>query len=231
MPAAPPRELKIGVIVEETLAVLERCWRPILIFVVALTVINGVTTYYGQDYTAILQQLAKSGFALVVGIIASYLLLEAMLKAMGYKTVGTSDDAFLAYCGLSILYTLGVLVGFILLIIPGLFLIARWIVAQQFLLARGTGIKESFHESWERTRGNEFPILIAMLALLIVFIALSVLAGVLFEETDPIGVFLAQLASSVMSGVSAAMGVALFGLMVVSGEKTHEGQVDPRIGA
>ncbi|MXO58407.1 hypothetical protein GRI89_02450 [Altererythrobacter salegens] len=230
MQITPSRELKIGAIVEGTLEVIELCKVPVAIFIIALTIINGVVAYYTVENTAVLQALAKSGINFVVGVVAAYQLLEALLRKTGNKPAG-GDDVFLAYCGLSVLYTLGVLAGFILLILPGLFVMARWIIAQPLLLSRRGGVVDSLKESWERTSGSEFPILVAMLSLVFSLIIVSALAGYLFEQTDPIGIGISQLAASCMSAVSMAMGVAIFQQIVVARDKANEGKVDPRIGA
>ena len=150
---------------------------------------------------------------MVVGIVAGYLLLNAMVRKTNLVS-RKGEDAFLAFFGLSLLSGIAVLVGMVLLIIPGLFLIARWSIAQALVVARGDGVMQAFGESWERTRGNEFQILMAMLALLVVFIAIVIAASALFEKTDIIGIVVGQVGSSAMSAVSLAMGVALYGMII-----------------
>ena len=70
MPVAPPRELKIGSIIEETLGVLERSSVPALLFVVALTLVNGATAYFGLEYTSFGQQAAKGVLGFTIGVAA-----------------------------------------------------------------------------------------------------------------------------------------------------------------
>ncbi|WP_305096295.1 hypothetical protein [Croceibacterium aestuarii] len=231
MTIVPARELKIGTIVEGTLELLERCKGPVAIYIVALTIINGAIDFYTVDRTAILQVLAKGGINFVVGVVAAYQLLEVLLRRTGNRPAG-GDDLFLAYCVLSVLYTLGVMAGFIMLILPGLFFMARWIIAQPLLLSRrGGGAIASLKESWARTSGSEFPILVAMLALVFALIAISALAGYLYEKSDPVGIAISQLAASAMSAVSLSMGVAIFQEIVVARDKANEGVADPRVAA
>jgi len=217
MATVAPRELKIGAIIDKTLAVLERAAVPALIYFAALTVINGAITYFTLAMIAPLQALAIGLLKMVVGIVAGYLLLDAMVRKTGLRS-GKGEDVFLTFFGLSLLSGLAVLVGFVLLIIPGLFLIARWSIAQPLVVARGDGVMQAFGESWARTRGNEFQILIAMLALFAVFLAIVIAATVLFEKTDIVGIVIGQVGSSAMSAVSLALGVALYGLIVGTGE-------------
>ena len=215
-PAA--RELKIGMIVEATLGVLERCAVPALIFVVVVGLINAAATYYGLAYTSVTQQLAKGLFSLTISIVASYALLHAMLRKLNLLKPGT-EDAFLPYIGLSILYTIGVGLGFIAIILPGLFLMARWSIATPLLLVRGSGAIKAMKDSWEQTKGNEFPIIIAIVLLMILFVGISFAAGMMFGPEDPIGTVVGQVASAIGSAIGIALGVALYRLIVIGREQ------------
>jgi hypothetical protein len=208
---APPRQIKIGSIIDKTLGVVEHCAIPALIFVVGTTAVTAALKYFTLGL-GVMEQVASGLAQFVVGLTAAYFLLDAMLRKTGLRSRG-DDDVFFAYFGLSILYTLAVMLGFIAIVVPGLILMARWALAQPMLLARGGGVMKALGASWERTRGNEFQILIAILALLIVPVAIVIACGVMFDPADPVGITVSQLASSAMSALSLAMGVALYGLM------------------
>ncbi|MDP5280903.1 glycerophosphoryl diester phosphodiesterase membrane domain-containing protein [Sphingomonas sp. DG1-23] len=68
-----------------------------------------------------------------------------------------------AYIGVSILTNIGIILGTLLLVIPGIVLAIRWSIAAPILLAEERGAAESLSESWARTKGHAFPILIAYL--------------------------------------------------------------------
>ena len=212
MATLPTRELKIGTIIDKSLAVLERVAIPALIFLVALTALNCALAYFTLN-AAPLSQLGVTLLRVVVGVFLSYLLLNTMVQRTGLRSRGDAD-VFLPYFGLAVLYGLAVLVGFILLVIPALFLIARWSLAQPLVVARGERVMQAFGESWERTRGNDFPIIVAVLVLVMIPIAISVVAGIMFEKDDLVGIVVSQLASSVSSLLSLSMSVALYGMIV-----------------
>lgn len=209
----PPRAVKIGTIIDKTLGVLEHNVTPVLAYIVALTVINGAITFFTRDMTRVTDGLVLGIAGIAVGIVAAYLLLEAVVRRTGLRS-RTHDDTFLPFCVMSILSVLGVFAGFILLIIPGLVILSRWMLAATMVIARGDGAKRALGDSWERTRGAEFSILVALLALVIAPIVVMIASGVLFDPTDPVGIGISQLASSAMSAVIQMMGVALFGLIV-----------------
>ena len=217
----PPRSLKIGTIIDKTLGVIELNVRPVLLFVAGLTLFTGAITYFSREMTRVTDAvvLGIAGFA--VGIVASYLLLEAVVRRTGLRS-RTSDDTFLPYCLMSILSILGIIGGLILLVIPGLVILARWLLAGPLVIARGDGARQALGESWERTRGAEFAILIALLALAIGPIVVMIASAMLFDPADPVGIGVSQIASSGMSAVIQMMGVALYGLMIGAPGKTFE---------
>ncbi len=212
MAAAPTRELKIGVIIDKALAVLERSAVPALIFLVTLTAVNCVIDYFTWD-AAPLSQLGATPLRIAVGVFFSFSLLKIMVDRTGLRSRGDAD-IFLPYFGLTILYGLAVAVGLILVVLPALFLIARWSLAQPLVVARGEGVMKAFGESWERTSGNDFPIIVVVLLFWLVPIAISIAAGVMFPKGDLTGIVITQLATTVASLLTLAMGVALYGMII-----------------
>ncbi len=208
---APPRQLKIGTIIDKTLGVAEHGAVAAAIYVVGLTLVNAAITYFTVAMGPI-EQLGVALVKFVVGVTAAYLLLDALMRKTGLRSRG-DEDVFFAYFGLSILYTLGVMAGLIAIILPGLVIMARWSLAQPMMIARGGGAMRALGESWERTKGNEFQIIVAVLALFVVPIAAVIASRVMFDPADPVGIGVTELVSSAMSALGLSMGVALFGLM------------------
>ncbi len=208
-----PRDLKIGKIIDKTLAVLELNMVPALIFVVALTAANLPITYTSVGSLDPLKLAGGQLLGSLIGFVCGYFLLVAMLRRTGLLS-RTEGDAFLPYLGMSILAGLAVLLGLVAIILPGLFLMARWIIAGPLLVGRGDGVMKSLGESWTRTRGNELSIIGAALALVVLPVALIIAARMFFEETDLIGMAVSQIAGSGISVVLTAMGVALYGMIV-----------------
>jgi len=212
MATAPARELKIGTIIDKSFAVIERAMAPSLIFLVSLTLVDGVIAYLTATVSP-LAQLAVTPLRVVIGVFFSYQLLKAMIERTGLRSRG-DGDVFLTYFGLAVLYGLAVALGLILLVLPALFLISRWCLAQPLVVARGDGVMRAFGESWQRTSGNEFPIIVVVLLFVMVPIVISVVAGVMLPKDNLIGIAIAQLATSASSLLSLAMGTALYGIII-----------------
>jgi uncharacterized membrane protein len=213
MATLAPRELKIGTIIDKTLAVIERCATAALIYFVALTVIDGAVGYFSLSMTAPLQQVAIRLLEALVGLVCAYAFIDAMVRKTGLRS-RTGGDVFLPYLGLYIVYTIGVVLGFILIIFPGLYIMARWSIAQPMLIARGGGPMQALGDSWEETEENAFQILIATLIFLIPTIAISLLCTFMLGRASVAGMLISQVASSVTSVLTLAMGVAIYGLIV-----------------
>lgn len=81
-----------------------------------------------------------------------YWLYHALLKARGL--VETSRIHFFAFIGLGLLLIFPILFGLMLLVLPGLFLVARWIAAPAFIVARGEGVIAAAGSSWEAVRSH-----------------------------------------------------------------------------
>jgi uncharacterized membrane protein len=215
VPPPPPRDLSIGTIIDKTLGVLDRCTVPALVYLAVFTVINGALAYYAPSTAAVKAQLIGALLKFVVGVVGGYLLIETMVRKTGLRT-RTDNEAFLPYLLMLVPYTLGVMLGLIVFILPGLIIMARWSIAQPLLVARGDRPMQALGESWELTKGNEFQILVALLALLILPIVIIITCGALFEKDDLVGIAVAQLATSATSVLAMAMNVALYALVVVA---------------
>ena len=222
MPYPAPRSLKIGTIIDKTLGVLEHSAVPALLFVVAIGAINFAVTYFSLSMTSITDRVVFWVGSYAAGVVAAYLLIGAMLRRTGIRS-STDGDVFLPYCLLSILSTLGVVAGMIALVIPGLVIMARWSIAPAILFVRQGSAVKALGESWERTRGAEFQILVAALALLVPLIAVMIACSFLFDPADPVGIAVSQIAGSGLSLVLSGMGVAIYGMLEGGGVESPAG--------
>lgn len=77
--------------------------------------------------------------------------------------------------GLSILLGIGVAIGFILIIVPGLFLMTIWAVAAPALVIERRGVLASFGRSRELVRGHGWQVF----GVILVVLALGIVVGLL----------------------------------------------------
>ena len=112
------------------------------------------------------------------------------------KCLNVTFSRFAPIFIVSLLFGLGVGLGMVLLIVPGVILYCMWFVAIPATAVERTGISESFSRSAELTRGHRMTIFLAFL----VFVGLSIL------------VMMVVLMPMVLSGAAAPL---VFGLMIL----------------
>jgi hypothetical protein len=81
---------------------------------------------------------------------------------------------FLPVLGLTILWWLGFMFGWILLIVPALILVSMWAVAVPAMVGERLGVFEAFGRSRELTRGNRLSIFGVLFLLVIVYYVLAI---------------------------------------------------------
>ena len=137
---------------------------------------------------------------------------------MGSRGFGT-------YFGLSFLTGIAIGAGFLLLIVPGLYLWARWAPAYGFALAEDMDVSTAMGESWDATRGHVVPILLAMLVPAAVSMAGALAFLLVIDEYAAVSWPLALGGNALVylgSVLSTAVGMAVFSLLARSGGATAE---------
>lgn len=125
----------------------------------------------------------------IVAMLAGALVQAAIVRAtMAYSegerasfgaSLATGVTKALPMLALTILLILGMMVGFVLFIIPGVILMVMWVVAQSALVGENAGVFGSFGRSRFLTKGARWKIFGLLLLLLVLFWILSIIASTL----------------------------------------------------
>lgn len=113
-----------------------------------------------------------SALALILYLAGQYWLYHGLLKARGM--IETPRHHALSFAGLALLLIVPIAFGLALLMLPGLFLVARWIAAPSYVVARGHWSVAAATESWRAVRGHTLKL---MVAVIIMFVMASILGG------------------------------------------------------
>jgi Membrane domain of glycerophosphoryl diester phosphodiesterase/Uncharacterised protein family (UPF0259) len=70
-------------------------------------------------------------------------------------------------------------IGFILLIVPGLFLLTRWLLIAPVIVLEGRSAGESFSRSWELVRGHSWGVFGVIVVTVLLVLVASFVVGVL----------------------------------------------------
>lgn len=127
----------------------------------------------------------------------------------------------------SLLSGLGVLLGAVLLVLPGIFLLARWLIASPFIVERGMGASEALKASWEAT-AKAWPglfalILVAGAILIAAVIAIFVAAESWgYSDTSLVVLVPTNFLVGSMTVLAWLVAVAIYRLAVPAGDEFTE---------
>ncbi|MBJ7484699.1 glycerophosphoryl diester phosphodiesterase membrane domain-containing protein [Brevundimonas sp.] len=222
----------MGRVVQRTFSAISQNWVVFLVSSVLLIGVPNVISALGQ-FQALGQLPGTStsfGSLWVLPVVGGFLAIVGSFVLQGtvvFVTInglnGRKIDlgeafsaglkTFLPLLGLAILMGLGLIIGFILLVVPGIILSVMWIVAAPAVVAEKRGVMESFQRSRDLTRGNRWVIfflaLIYGIATMIItwsILGVGMATAGSFEAgaTSPINLLLTPLVNVVSSVISAA---------------------------
>jgi len=220
------REASFAGIFRELLSLLADAWRDLAVYTLVLGAITTLGVWAGltETTTGTLEMgfqvdasdsPASALFGLVqaiASVVAGYLLMRRFLAARGrLQAVG---NRFWPYLGMAILSVIAVVLGLLLLIVPGIILLVRWSAASGYVIGAGEGITDSLTASWHATKGHGWAIFFAAIVL---FLGLAVVGGVIgalfgiagATVVDALSAFLEAAAG----GIFAAFGIAIYCLV------------------
>jgi Membrane domain of glycerophosphoryl diester phosphodiesterase len=166
---------------------------------------------------ALLDRWAAGLLTAVVSLLATFWLQGALVKAIDDIRDGRADLSFGETFAVvrpmlpaiivgGVLAGIGVVLGLILLIVPGLYLLTRWILIIPVIVLEGRRAGESFGRSWELVKGfgwNVFGVIVLTILILIGFrIALDIL---LFPLSNAFQSLLTELIAGTLATPFAAL--------------------------
>jgi len=212
--SVPPKRIAVGNVINETFSIYGANLGPLigsaLVVFIIVGIIAGVLLAVGGVVLALIASIVRlAGEALYVGFVVK--LVEDVRDGRRDQTMGdlfsAAAPSILSLIAFGILFAIGVGIGFILIIIPGLILITWWSVGAPAIVAEGAGPIEAFGRSWRLVRGNAWSVFGALLLTLIIVILVGFVLGAI---ATPIG----NGAIIVASIISGAVTAPIFALAV-----------------
>lgn len=234
------RSVSIGRIFSRTFGVMGD--NPLVVFGISL-VLSGIPggifdAFFRRDLAQGLQSGLNGTaiFEIVLGFLVSISLQLLVMGCVTRATVAYSQGErasagdcfsvaiprFLPIIAISVLATLGMGLGFVLLIVPGFILACTWAVAIPVTLAEKSGVFESFSRSAALTKGVRWKILGLFLLLGLIFWGIELAAGLVsflllgmaFDNplvaTQPVALIISMLVTTLTSTLMAVNTAALF---------------------
>jgi hypothetical protein len=197
------REVDFGTLLARSLANLRDVWREVAAYVAAVVVLAFALPLAGTEIAGLL------GFVLYLA--GQYWLYRRLMTTRGL--LETQRVHFFAFAGLALLLIFPIMIGIGLLVLPGLFLVARWIAAPAFIVARGEGAFAAAMSSWNTVRGSTLKVAGAVVILFLLDSVLGVaasgmdqaLAGIdAYDQAQPGNVIQLNLLPLLLLGLSVA---------------------------
>ena len=118
-------------------------------------------------------------------IIGQYLVTRQALASAGVA-IEDRAGAIFSVLGVAIIVGIASGLGLLLLIVPGVYLYARWSIAIPVVLAEGERMDPAMRASRDRTRGNIVPIALALVATNLPWVAAMPILIFVYPEEGPV---------------------------------------------
>ena len=122
-----------------------------------LTPVTALIAWLGMALPMTMLSTAPGGgnFAFVGSIIstfAQFIVTSRAARRAGVMRAEGVPGRAASYVLLGIVSGLAIAIGFVLLVLPGLYLLARWSIAVPHVIVRGATMREAMRRSWQQTR-------------------------------------------------------------------------------
>lgn len=197
------RRITVGDIFAETARLFGENAGLALGGIAGLTVVN-----------VLIDQMPGNGGTVLSNIITIGIEYWLIRQALERRDLLDGRAGFGSLFGLNLLSGLATLVGFLLLIVPGIYLAARWSAADAALLSDGEGLTAALGKSWEMTASHVWPIIGALLVVYLPVFGVSF--GLTFSMGDTFPILISGVTNlMIFAGIAFAwlMGIAIYALL------------------
>jgi hypothetical protein len=174
--------------------------------------------------------------AAVVNLFFLFLLQTALVKAVQdvrdgrvdlnlSETVRAALPYLLPVAGASILAAIGIFIGFVLIIVPGLILLTFWSLIVPAIVLGGVPAMSSFGQSWRTVRGYAWHVFGTYVLVWLIYIVFEIVLGLIFSVLPGAGRgFIASIVSGTLVAPFIAIVVSLIWYRLVA---AHQNQGPP----
>jgi hypothetical protein len=189
--------------------------------------------------------LESPGLALVGGVVG--LILSTLYTGMVVELVNDVRDGRLdqtvgglfssvgpvlaALIAVSILAGIGIAIGLVLLIVPGLILLTIWAVVAPVTVLERPGVFAAFGRSRELVRGNGWQVFGVIVLFILIFIAIGVVLGVIGALLGDVGEVILGYVGSVITAPLVALASSVLYFELKGFREAPTGPVGPEVPA
>jgi hypothetical protein len=159
---------------------------------------------------------------LIISFAATYVVQASLIKAVQdvrdgrvdldlSQTVQAAMPYLLPVIGASILAGIGIAIGFILIIVPGLILLTFWCLIIPFIVIGGSGVFAAFGDSMRTVRGYAWRVFGTYVLVFLILIAFTIVLGLILVALP---VFLRNFVNNVVAGTLISPFLALVATLI-----------------
>jgi hypothetical protein len=224
---AGTKSLDIGEVLGDTFAVIGRTFVVLANLAVLFIAIPAALNIAGVALVPISPIFGLLSFigllALVVGELIAFAAIFLVAMADLHQTpvhieglIKTATGRFWPMLGLFLLLIIGVAIGLILLIVPGIILALAWSVAMPVLVLENRGVFDSFKRSAELTRGKRWSIFLVFFVVWLVTFVIELAIMALFGGFQGFISRQPSLVSTVISQLSLVVTVPFYAVLTTA---------------
>ncbi len=184
----------VSAVLSDALHIYRRLWRrSVVVAGIVFAVISLADALAARSAT-----LGTTFVSLLLALVGGLLVQGALIEVVRDLHEGKQPVTTAAYfdrtrgrlgtlLGASLLYALGVVVGFVLLIVPGLIVVARWSLVVPLVLIEGQGVGDAFRRSSALVRGRTGSVLLVVLVANVLTTAAVTVVTLAFGFLPPFG--------------------------------------------
>ena len=168
---------EVGPLLGHAWALTVANWRRVAIALLILCVPGVLIDVYAKDQ-------AVNSIMGFVSIFMQFWCTAGLLEDLNRRA--PEAGGFVSVFVVGLFSTVAILIGLVLLIIPGVILLVRWSIAVPIVVSEGGGASSALGESWERTSEGFWPILGVLALTYIPVAAIVALSAGAFLPLPPV---------------------------------------------
>ena len=163
-------------------------------------------------------------------LVVQYYLIRHLVDRRGLRSADRLGG-FGSFFVVGLITGLAILLGFVLLVLPGIYLSARWSMVDAAVVAENRGFSDAMRRSWDASEGNVVPIALAVLTIgipMIVSMALMIAIGASGDDQTVNGLGFSAIFNLLLYAsqiCSWYFGVALYQLLLAGSATAQLGEV------
>jgi len=183
-PASGPRKIEVGRVLKESFTIYGENVGPLLGVGILISVGFGIIIGLLNDEGGVLLQFIATVLQLIAGALYTGFVVRLVQDVRDGKrdsSVGELISGTTPFLGSLILFSIlsgiGIGIGFILLIIPGLYLLTIWSVGAPAIVVEGKSGIDAFGRSRELVKGQGWDVFGVILCVFLIIIASGIVAA------------------------------------------------------